>query len=102
MTADLVQNYLVYYQDRFDKALESVGLDSKICDYDISTEIVTCMPPLPSGHTNLSISRLLEITAPGTALDTVLSKRVVGFLRGTSCEELCTINYAYILPTVCE
>ncbi len=102
MTADLVQNYLIYYQDRFNQALKSVGLNSNICDYNISTGIVPCsMPPLPSGHTKLSISRLLEITAPGTALDTVLGKFLVVFLRGTSREELCTINYAYAAYVAC-
>lgn len=47
-------------------------------------------PPIPSDHTKLGITGLLEITAPGTALDTVYGKYVLTHLYSLSEKELCT------------
>ncbi len=72
MTADLVQKYLVSPQGWYGQTLQSAGLNSNICDRDISSDLVPSRLPIPSGHTRLTISRLLEVTAAGTALDTYM------------------------------
>ncbi len=91
MTADLVKNYILYSQYWFDEARKSAGLNSSICDNIISFDKVPSKLPPRSGHTKLGISRLLEITAPGTALDTVWGKLTQAYLYIHSrAEELCT------------
>ncbi len=102
MTADLVQNYLVYYQNWYGQALQSIGLNSDICDSDISSDMVPSRLPIPSGHTRLSFSRLLEITAPGTALDTVWGKGVLArSLSHVSGKDLCTTESAWLASAAC-
>ncbi len=104
LAADLVQNYLIYLQDRFGEAFESAGLDSNICDSDISSGVVpsTCSRrPVPLGHTKFDIDGLLKITAPGTALDTVGGKALMAYVSGLSGEEICTTSNAYIAYSVC-
>ncbi len=91
MTANFVQNYLVYLQDQFDHALKSAGLDSDICDHEINSDLPTTRPTIPPGHKKIGISTLLEITAPGTALDTVSGKYILSYLHGLSGQELCTV-----------
>ncbi len=90
MAADLVQNYLLYSQDYFAQVLKSAGLKSDICDSDISSDTVSSKLPVRAGHTKLGISRLLEMTAPGTALDTVRGKFIMGYLHSLSKEDLCS------------
>ncbi len=101
MTADLVQNYLVYWQNWYGQALQSVGLSSNICDSDISSDMVPSRLPVPSGHTMLDFSRLLEITAPGTALDTVYGKYVLSYVQGLAGKELCTTVHAWAAYSAC-
>ncbi len=101
MTADLVQNYLLYYQDWYGKALQSAGLNSDICDSDISSGIVPSWLPILSGHAKLSFSRLLEITAPGTALDTVNGKGLLAYVQSLSGKDLCTTPNADSAYTTC-
>ncbi len=90
MTADLVQNYLFYLQDVFDQELQSAGLNSNICDEDSSSDMFHSSPPISSDHHTLGISRLLGMTAPGTALDTVNGKSLLAYLHDLSGEEFCT------------
>ncbi len=95
MTADFVQNYLLYVRDWYGQALKSAGLNSNTCDQEASFDTVPSRPPIPPGilpgHTKLGISRLLEITAPGTALDTVFGKWLQAYLHDISEEEFCSI-----------
>ena len=101
MTADLVQNYLVYSQDWWGKAWQSAGLNPNICDIDIRSNMVPSRLPIPSGHTKLSISGLLEITAPGTALDTVYGNAVLAYVQSLPGKDLCTTVNQYWAYTVC-
>ncbi len=45
--------------------------------------------------------RLLEIIAPGTSLDTVWGKYVIGYLHGLSEEEFCTALNVYTVYDAC-
>ncbi len=101
MTADLAQTYMLYLQGRFDKAMQSAGLDSNICAYDIGSAMVSSRPSLPSDPTKLGISTLLEITAPGTALDTVWGKFLLWYLHRLPAEELCDTENADIAYQGC-
>ncbi len=76
MTADLVQDYLLYMHDRSTKALHTAGLASDICEYDIGFNNAAHIPRIPSLHGRLGFDRLLEMSAPGTALDTVWGRDV--------------------------
>ncbi len=98
MTADLVENYLVYLQDWYGQALQSAGLSSNICDTDMSSDMIPSRLHLPSGHTKLGISNLSEITSEGTALDTVWGKALLTYVQSLSGKDLCATlnaNYAY-------
>ncbi len=101
VTAHFVLNYLFFLQDRFGQALESAGLTSYICDQDISSHLVPSKQPIPTKLTELGFSRLLEITAPGTALDTVFGKRMVALVKSFSGEEFCTTLNAWTAYDVC-
>ncbi len=101
MTANLVTDFLVYIHNRFDKALESVALSSNICDHDISSDMMPSKPSIPSGHTKLGVSGLLEITAPGTALDTVWGKMLKAYLHRQSGEQLCTTDNSIVAYFTC-
>ena len=101
MTADFVHNYLVYLQDQFGQALESAGLDPDICEHEINSDTGATRPALPPSYTKLGISTLLEITAPGTALDTVLGKYILSYLRSLSGEELCTVSNSDTVYLAC-
>ncbi len=98
MTADFVQDYLVYIQDRYAKALQSVGLDSNICDLDISSDILPSRTPGLSGQANTGFSTLLKTTPPGTALGTIQGEYLVTVLHRLSGEDLCStenVIFAY-------
>ncbi len=101
MTADLVENYLVYLQDWFGQALQSAGLSSNICDSDMSSDMVPNRLHLPSGHTKLGISNLSEIAAPGTALDTVSGKSMLSYVQSMSGTDLCTTVNAHLAYLTC-
>ncbi len=101
MTADFVQNYLIYTQDWFGQALRSAGLDSNICDHAISSGMISSRPHIAPGQKKFGISRLLEIAAPGTALDTVYGQHVLTYLQGLSEEELCTTLSVYNVYAAC-
>ena len=59
-------------------------------------------PPIPSGHTlKLYISSLLQMTLPGTALDTVYGKYILDYLHSLSEEKLCTTPNAGVAYAVC-
>ncbi len=101
MTADLVQSLIAYHQDWYSKAMESAGLISDICDRSIAADTMYSMPPIPARLTKLGISRLLEITAPGTALDTIYGKMQLAYLRNLSEEELCSTQNAVVAYQAC-
>ncbi len=101
MTADFVQNYMLHLQDWFDQTLKSAGLISNICDRDISSDILSSTAPIPPRHAKLSISRLLEITASGTALDTVWGTELQTHLHRLSGEEICSIDNAIVAYFAC-
>ena len=90
MTADFIQNYLTYLQDWFGQALKFAGINSNICD----NGMLPGKPPtsIQPGHTG--IPGLLEVTAPGTALDTVYGNSLVTHLHGLPGEKLCTTDNA--------
>ncbi len=101
VTANFVQNYFVYIQDRLAKDLQSAGLNSDICDYDVNSDMEPNKPPIPSDYTTLAIPRLLENTAPGTALDTVWGKYTMAYLHTLSGEELCIPHNAGAAYSAC-
>ena len=114
VTADFVQNYLFFTQEWFDHILRSAGIKLNICEYNISSDMVVSRPLIPtkgiggplgtvSVHPKhrISISRLLESTAPGTALNTVFGKYVLHILHSLSGEELCTTENAYAAYLAC-
>ncbi len=100
-TADFVQDFLVSFQGWFDEALKSGGLNSNICSHGIKFDMMPNGPFIPSNHAQLGFSRLLEITAPGTALDTVWGKYLLGYLEKLSGKELCTTRNAYYAYNAC-
>ncbi len=103
MAADLVQGYILHLQDWYAQALESGGLDSNICDRDSRSDMVPSRPPVPvpSGYSRLGFSRLVEMIAPGTALDTVFGKALVAIVYNYSGKELCTTEKAKNAYLVC-
>ena len=101
MTAELLQKYLAHYQDWLGQTLKSAGLNSNICDSDITSHMVHRRLPTESHHTKLGISRLLEITAPGTALDTVYGKHALSYVQRLSGKDLCSTNNAYLAYATC-
>ncbi len=101
MTADLVQDYLFYYQDWYGQTLQSAGLEPNICDNDISSDMVPSRLPIPSGHTKLTLFRRLEITTAGTALDTVRGKYELAIGQSLSEKDLCTTDNILNAYSVC-
>ncbi len=101
MTADLVEGYILHLQDWYDQTLEAGGLDSNICDRDPSSDMVPSRPSVPSGYSRLGFSRLVEMIAPGTALDTVYGKALVATVYNFSGTELCTTFNAQFAYQVC-
>ena len=101
MTADFVQDYIVYLQDRYADLLHSAGLSSNICDLNITTSMLPSNLPIQSDYTNLRLSRLLEVIAHGTALDTVWGKFLRKYIPSLSGEELCNIDYSSLAYFTC-
>ena len=101
MTADLVLNLISYQHDWYSKTMKSAGLISNTCDERVTSDTMYSMPPIPAGLTKLGISGLLEITAPGTALDTIYGKGVLVYLHNLSEEELCTTRNAVVAYQAC-
>ncbi len=101
ITATFVHNYLVYLQDQFGRALKSAGLHSDICGCEINSDKVITRSSIPPYHTKLGISTLLEITGPGTALDTVWGKYILSYLQGLPGEELCTVSNSDVAYLAC-
>ncbi len=100
-TADFVQAYLFYLQDRFGQALESAGLHSEICDYEISSDILRSRRPLPSSNNKLGISRMLQITVPGTALDTVWAKYILATVDSGKIPVPLLMHISHFLHVYC-
>ncbi len=104
MTADLVQDYLLYIQDWFGQAFRSAGLSSDMCENDIASVNYTLdipVPHIPSLHGRFGFLRLLEMSGPGTVLDTVWGKYVLAYLQTVSGEELCTTLPSYLAYLAC-
>ncbi len=101
VAAALAENYILYLQDWFGQVMETAGLHSNICDHDIGPDMVPNRPSILSGHSKLGISRLSEMAAPGTALDTVWGKMLQTYLHGLSGEQLCTTDNAVAAYFVC-
>ncbi len=101
MTADFVQNFMIYMQDQYGHDLQSVGLSANICEQDVTFDKAFSRPPISAGYITLDISRLLGSIAPGTALDTVLGRYLLGYLHGLSVEELCNIHNTYAAYGTC-
>ena len=101
MTADLVQQHLLYSQHWFGQALRSAGLYSDICEYDIGSNYTLDTSSIPSLHGKFGFIRLLEMSAPGTALDTLYGKAIMDYLRSLSGEELCTTVPASVASEAC-
>ncbi len=103
MTADLVQHYILYSQGWLAQAFRSAGLSSDICENDIiGSNYTPDVPRIPPLHGKLGFLRLLEMSAPGTALDTVFGQLyLVPYLQSLSGEELCTTEPAFYAYTAC-
>ncbi len=102
MSADLVQDYLLYRQNSFDEAQRSAGLASDICRQDISHSIDRPrVPPISSHNAKLDFWGLLEMSAPGTALDTMRGRYILGVLQTFSGEELCDDLNVFIAYSAC-
>ncbi len=103
-SSELVQNYLLYLQDRFNHSLKSAGLSSNICDYKTHSNFALMMPLAVASerHNKLDFVKGLKIAAPGTALDTVLGRTLVAALETVSLGEVCsTAVNAYGAYTAC-
>ncbi len=101
MTADFVQNYLFYVPDWYDQTLQSAELKINICDYNVISDRVADRTSKPSCDIKSDISKLLENTASGTALDTVYGKYVLAWLHNLHGEDICTTVNAYVAFKVC-
>ena len=101
VAADLVQNFILFNKDWYSKDMYSAGLESNICDQGIGSNMISSSPLLPSGKAKLGISELLDITAPGTALDTLYGKWLLSYLHNLPEEELCTIENAAYFYEAC-
>ncbi len=102
MTADLVQHYILYLQDWVGQAFRSAGLSYDICENDIGSNHTPDLPRIPLLHGKLGFHRLLEMAAPGTALDTVFGQlALVPYLQSLSGEELCTTWPAFYAYSAC-
>ena len=105
MTADLVQDYLLYNQDWHGQALRSAALSSDICENDIDSVNYTLdipVPHIPPLHGRFGFLRLLKMTGPGTALDTVWGKAVLATRQTLSGKELCTHMFgSYLAYQAC-
>ena len=88
-------------QNRFSKALQSAGLASDICENNIGSNYTAPIPRISSLHGKFGFLRLLDMSAPGTALDTVWGKAVLVYLQSLSVEELCTTVPALQAFTAC-
>ncbi len=104
-TSELVQNYLLYSQHRFRQALKSAGLSSNICEYNIrpkSTVIVAPTSGTGERQEELGFVRGVEMAAAGTALDTVMGRRLVAHLQNVSEQDICSDPLkADIAYTIC-
>ncbi len=101
MAADLVHHYLLYLQDRFGQVLRSAGLSSDIYESNITSNYTLDIPHIPLLHGRFGFLRLLEMSAHGTALDTVYGKYLLHHLETLSAEELCTPWKAYFAYQAC-
>ena len=101
MTADLVQHYLLYLQYWHNQAFQSAGLSYDICENDIGSNYTPDVPRIPPLHGKLGFLRLLEMAAPGTALDTVYGSAIVRGLQSMSGEELCTSEVTWLAYRAC-
>ncbi len=103
-SSELVQNYLLYFQDRYGQSLKSAGLSSNICQYQIGVNSTLMMPPTDASerHGKLGFVRGLEMAAPGTALDTFVGRSLLAFLHKLPGREVCsTESTAYFAYTAC-
>ena len=89
-TAYFVQDYLVYIQGRFDEALQSDGLSSNICEHGIGSRRSTSNTVASTAPgKDKQFFKMLEMAAPGTALDTVYGKAVMAGLQRIPGREFC-------------
>ncbi len=96
MSADLVQRYLFFLQDRFVQALKTAGLASDICTNEpLSVSDVPAAPLLSPPQEDLEFVRLVQMIAPGTALETLWGRYRVSTLQNLSGEKLCSPENAY-------
>ena len=90
-SSELVQNYLLYFQDWYGQSLKSAGLSSNICEYKISLNSTLTMPPTDASgrQEKLGFVRGLGMAAPGTALDTLMGRSLLAFLQKLPWPEVC-------------
>ncbi len=103
-SADLVKEYLLYHQDRVRRSLASAGLPTNICelgtsDYDYAPKNVSFDIMAQYGKTGFD--RLLEMAAPGSALDTAFGRYVMAFINAVREDELC-FEYPYMAYSACK
>ncbi len=102
-SSELVQNYLLYNQDRYEQLMKSFGISTKICEYSTHSHTSAIkLPPMEISARRdkpLIFVRKFEITAPGTALDTVGGREMVAELQTRTWQEICsdlfTLHGAY-------
>ncbi len=96
MTGDLVQDYLIYIQDRLGEIMQSGGIPSNLCDQDIGVDNLSNISHMPSSRfDNLDFVGLLDIVAPDSVLDTVAGKQIVEYLQRLPEKELCSSQGLY-------
>ncbi len=102
--SELVENYLLYYQERYGIAFKSAGLSSNICQYKTSSKCTLAAPPTVNSDTykDLGFTRGLKMAAPGTALDTVMGRSLVAEMFNLSGREICTNElHTFVAYTGC-
>ncbi len=101
MTANAVVTYLVYLQDQFGWALKSAGFSPNICDIDIMSDMIPRSQPISRDHTELLLSRLLEVTTPEPHLGAVSGRFLLAALHSLAGEKLCTTANVYTAYKEC-
>ncbi len=101
MSADMVQDYLEYYQDWYGQVLRSGGLYVNTCEHETRSENTPNRPPILSFSEDLNLGGFLGVVAPGTALDTAWGRVLADYLSNLPAKELCTDSNAYNAYAAC-
>lgn len=103
MSADLVQSYLFYIQDRYSETLQAAGLSAKTCDPDIGpSSNVENKTRTDSDIGKTKFSKLPRaLRGPGTAMDSVYGNYLSASLISKSGEDICQVPNSYLKIEEC-